>query len=372
MKSIPRLMVDSSDRNSDLRYACAFQTTSDAVVFLKHRQQVWLVVPLMEREHAAAAMRSSGGRVLAPADLGLCALDRRRVSAWAYGLLRSTGIKEVAVAADFPVATADMLRRRRIRVHVVCGPLFPEREIKHRRELLCCMASQRAAVAALRVAAALIRDTAIDTRGRLLHDGTVLTSESVRARIEQVLFAHHCTGADTIVSCGADSALPHHRGSGPLWAGRPIVIDIFPQHRQHGYHGDLTRTLVRGPIPARLRRMMDAVGSARQAALAQIRAGVSAAKVHHAAVQTFSRLGMTTDLHADPPSGFIHSTGHGVGLDVHEAPTLGSGRNRLRTGQVITVEPGWYEPGFGGVRIEDTVTVTRDGYQLLARCAVRL
>ncbi len=372
MKTLPRLIVDSADRSSDLRYACPFGTTGDAVVFLQHGKRRCVVVPVMEREHAAAMMRPLGGEVLTPADLGLSPSDRRRVSVWAYELLRSTGIREVAVGGSFPLVVADALRRRRIRIHVVPGSLYPEREIKSRRELGCCRESQRAAVAAVREAAAMIRDTTLDARGRLLYGGLVLTSEQVRVRIEQVLFDHHCTGPDTIVSCGPDSALPHHRGAGPLWAGRPIVIDIFPRHRRHGYHGDLTRTLVRGPAPARLRRMLEAVHSAQRAAMDRIRAGISAAAVHRAAGSVFGNLGMKTDLTAEPPRGFIHATGHGLGLDVHEAPTLGSGKHRLRAGQVVTVEPGWYEPGFGGVRIEDTVVVTGKGCRRLARCAARL
>lgn len=368
MKSMPRLIVGRSDRNMDLRYACAFRTPSDDVVFLKHREKDWLVAPLMEREHAAAALQPSGGRVYTPADLGLRPMDRRRLSAWAYGLVRILGIKQVAVAPDFPLAIAEALRRRRIRVHGVGGALFPEREFKNAREIQACTTSQRAAVAALRNAVALIRGATIDAHGGLLHNGKRLTSETVRERIDTILFRHQCTATDTIVSCGADSALPHHRGNGPLRAGQPIVIDIFPQHRRHGYHGDLTRTLVRGPMPARLAAIMTAVRTAQRAALAKVRAGVAASTVHQAAVGTFARMGMTTDIRTAPPSGFIHSTGHGIGLDVHEAPTLGAGNNRLRAGQVVTVEPGWYEPGFGGVRIEDTVTVTRDGYKFLARC----
>lgn len=366
-----RLIVDTSARSSDLRYACPFQAPGDAVVFLKGTRQCWLVVPMMERQRAQAALHPVGGIVWTPAELALDPLDRRRVSAWALGLLQKLKIREVAVARDFPIAVADTLRRHRVHVEVVPERLFPERAVKNAAELACCRASQRAATAAMRAAATVIHQATVDSRGRLWHARKRLTSERVRCHIDAVLHAHDCTGTDTIVACGPDSALPHHRGAGVLWAGCPIIVDVFPSHRRHGYHGDLTRTLVWGPVPARLRRMLTAVRAAQQAALRAVRAGVSAASVHTAAEKTFAQMGMRVDAEDDPARGFIHSTGHGLGLDVHEAPWIGRNKDRLRAGQVITIEPGWYEPGFGGVRIEDAVVVTSCGYELLARCAIR-
>lgn len=368
MLGMPRLIVDSTDRNSDLRYACAFKTTGDPVVFMLLKGSPWLVVPVMEREPARAVMEPLGGRVLAPADLALSPADRRSVGAWACALLRLAGVREVVVGGNFPVDVADKLRGRRIKVHIAAGPLFAERSVKQDRELAYCRKSQRAATAAMRAAAGLIREASIDESGRLRLGQRVLTSEMVKTRIEETLFGLGCSGEGTIVACGADSALPHHRGRGTLRAGLPIVIDIFPCHRHSGYYGDLTRTIVRGQSGPRLKEMLQAVREAHRAALAMVRAGVAASSVHHAAEKVFARRGMVTDLSLDPPRGFIHSTGHGVGLDVHEAPWLGRSRERLRAGQVVTVEPGWYEPGFGGVRIEDTVVVTRDGFCPLARC----
>ncbi len=364
-----KLLVDSSDRNADLRYACPFQTTGDAVVCLIRAGKRWLVVPAMERARAEQETAAVGGTtVLTPAALNLEPADRRRVSAWVLALLRRTKIAQVTVGRDFPLAVADALRAQNIGVHPVADRLFPAREIKRADELQACRESQRAAVAAMRAAIQLLRMATPDTRGRLWHAGRLLTSERVRYAMECVMLARRCHGADTIVACGAHSALPHHRGKGPLWAGRPIIIDVFPGHLRHGYHGDLTRTLVKGPVPVRLQRMLSAVRMAHREALSCVRAGVSAGTVHGAAQAVFERLGMQTDLQRQ--SGFIHATGHGVGLDIHEPPWVGGSRQRLRVGQVITVEPGWYEPGFGGVRIEDTVAVTATGYTMLARCAV--
>jgi Xaa-Pro aminopeptidase len=150
-------------------------------------------------------------------------------------------------------------------------------------------------------------------------------------------------------------------------------MDIFPQHLEHGYWGDLTRTVVRGKAPARLRRMYQAVRAAQAAALAAIRPGVKCATVHERAAAEMKRRGFATVMEGAEASGFIHGTGHGVGLSIHEEPALADGVDgRLRAGHVVTVEPGLYYPGFGGVRIEDTVVVTPGGWRYLAPCEKRL
>jgi Xaa-Pro aminopeptidase len=176
----------------------------------------------------------------------------------------------------------------------------------------------------------------------------------------------------TIVAGGPQSADPHERGHGPLRAGQPIVIDIFPQHMETGYWGDITRTVVRGRAPAALRAMYRAVREAQEDALRAVRPGVSGATVHRGVVATFARRGFATGVVDGKQVGFFHGTGHGVGLQVHEAPSLALAHRRLPRGAVVTVEPGLYYPEIGGVRIEDTVVVTADGCEVLAACSKRL
>ncbi|MBU4394549.1 MAG: M24 family metallopeptidase, partial [Proteobacteria bacterium] len=209
----------------------------------------------------------------------------------------------------------------------------------------------------------------VDKKNRLRVRGRLLTSERVRRAIYRVLVDHNCTGEGTIVACDGQAATPHGIGHGPLRAHQSIVIDIFPRHLEHGYWGDLTRTVVKGtPSPA-LKKMYAAVKAAQAAALAKIRAGVSGRRVHLAAVAALARHGFKTGLLEGKAQGFIHSTGHGIGLEVHEAPSLSLRPGRLRAGHVVTVEPGLYYFQHGGVRIEDTVLVTRGGCRKLAACA---
>jgi Xaa-Pro aminopeptidase len=200
----------------------------------------------------------------------------------------------------------------------------------------------------------------------LHHEGEPLTSERVKEEIEVTLLRHGCALDETIVACGTDAADPHERGSGPLAAGEPIIVDIFPRSKQTRYHADMTRTFCRGDPTETVREWYDLTAEAKQAALRTVEPGATGEAVHAAACDVYEAAGLPT-LRADPTAetGFIHSTGHGVGLEVHELPHVAENAGELRPGQVITIEPGLYDPEVGGIRIEDIVVVTADGYENL-------
>jgi Xaa-Pro aminopeptidase len=207
----------------------------------------------------------------------------------------------------------------------------------------------------------------------LRHDGEVLTSERVKVEIESTLLDRGCGLDETIVACGADAADPHNRGSGPLRPDEPIIVDIFPQDKSTKYHADMTRTFVRGDPDGTLAEWFDLTDRAREAALDAVEPGATGAAVHDAVCDIYEDAGLPT-LRSDPTTetGFIHSTGHGVGLDVHELPRVSPDGDELRPGHVITIEPGLYDPSVGGVRIEDLVVVTEDGYENLTDYPVEL
>ena len=173
------------------------------------------------------------------------------------------------------------------------------------------------------------------------------------------------TASRTIIACGIQCAAPHNIGSGPVKAGEPVVADIFPRSDASGYWGDMTRTFLKGKAPKSLMRAYNAVKKASETAMSMIRAGVIAADVHTAASETMAELGFRTGRGRDGmPCGFIHGLGHGVGLEIHEGPRVSPlNRKPLRSGNVISVEPGLYYPEWGGIRLEDLVVVTKDGYR---------
>lgn len=357
------LIVATAEETSNLRYACGF-TAPDAVVFLKHRATCHLVVPPLELGRA----QQLGGRtrVWTPDDLDITAHERRTLSGWALGLLRQLKLDSVQVSRTFPVQIARTLESKGIRIDVCDTPLFPKRVIKSEDEINNIREAQRAAVAAMRKAQQCIQQAHADQYGKLIWKNKTLTSERVRFEIDVTLLRRNCMAAETIVAGGRQGADPHERGSGPLYAGQPIVIDIFPQHREHGYWGDITRTVTNGDPHPDVLRMYRAVKKAQLEALGMVRPGARADRIHEHVDQVLKGAGFETSVKNGVAEGFFHSTGHGVGLDIHEAPRISSLRQTLKKGHVITIEPGLYYPSLGGIRIEDTVAVTADGCEMLA------
>ena len=181
--------------------------------------------------------------------------------------------------------------------------------------------------------------------------------------VDASLLEDNCSCEGTITAWGPDSAQPHNRGQGPIRAGQPIVVDIFPRHNEYRYHADMTRTFSKGAPDPEVARMYEVTNAALDLALGLIRPGTTGRAVFEAVCRRYEDHGYATYLRNNsfPEAGFIHSLGHGVGLSVHENPRLGRPENVLREGEIITVEPGLYVPGLGGVRIEDMVVVTADG-----------
>jgi Xaa-Pro aminopeptidase len=372
------LLVGKASDCPDLEYATGFRAV-DPVVFVQSGESQYLVVPELEvgrarRESDSSAFREHHStvnwrvEVLSPKMLGITEQKRGRLSEWALRLLKRLETVAVNVPPWFPHGVAERLERRGVRVSVSKEDLFPDRGVKTLYEIANITQSQQAAVIAMRTAIALIADSEIDQNDYLRNGSKFVTSEDVRRVIEEVLVEHDCFCGETIVAGGTQSADPHERGSGPLRAHEPIVMDIFPRHLEHGYWGDLTRTVIKGRPSATLRKMYAAVKAAQSAALTCLKPYVRCATVHRRATQEVKRRGFRTGTESGRPFGFIHGTGHGVGLAIHEAPSLGLADGRLKAGNVVTVEPGLYYPDVGGIRIEDTVVVTPEGWRYLVPC----
>lgn len=373
MSSLPILLVGIPEQDADLEYAGGFRAP-DPVVLLCKRNEKFLVVSELEhgRAERVVAARSGGGtEVLTPGKLGLKGSRRSRLTNWASALLKRECLIRVRIPPSFPHGIAKTLEKRGFRLCVARETLFPERRIKTREEQKHIRASQQAAVIAMRAAVAQIGAATIERSGQLSMRGRPLTSEQVRETITKTLLTHDCFCKETIVAGGRQAADPHEIGSGPLRAHEAIVLDIFPRHLRHGYWGDLSRTVVRGKASPRLKRMYHAVKAAHAAALTRVKAGVKCKTVHNAAEEVFKKRRYTTEVRDGRETGFIHSTGHGVGLAIHEEPSVGPGDDRLRSGNIVTIEPGLYYPDIGGIRIEDTIVVTPDGWRYLVPCEKR-
>lgn len=287
--------------------------------------------------------------------------------------LADRGVESVAVPARFPVGTADGLREAGVTVQPDNSSVLVRiRATKTDEEIEHVRVAQRANEASMHaaedlLAAATIRD------GLLHYDGEPLTSERVKEEIEVTLLRHGAALDETIVACGAAGADPHNRGSGPLAANEAIIIDIFPRDKTSKYHADMTRTFVRGEPSEEIRERYELTHEAFDAAFDALEPGATGEEVHDAVCDVYEEAGYDT-LRNNPnaETGFIHSTGHGVGLDVHEDPRLSPSGGELEPGHVVTIEPGLYDPEVGGVRIEDIAVVTEDGYENFTDYPIRL
>jgi Xaa-Pro aminopeptidase len=278
----------------------------------------------------------------------------------------------VVVPAHFGVAYADELRARGVTI-TPDGKLFDGlRRAKSEEEISNIEKTQRAVEAAYAHCVRILEEAEIGEDDVLDWRSETLTSELLRAEIDVELLRRGCAANGTIVAGGPQAADPHERGHGPLKAGESIIVDIFPVDLSTRYYSDMTRTFVKGEPNEGLQEMYDAVLESQEAALSMIRAGVNGRDVHRKVAEVLHEAGYKTNVHDQEEGkplteGFFHGTGHGVGLEIHEAPRVSLADEELIPGDVISVEPGVYDPKVGGVRIEDLVVVTEEGCRNLTK-----
>ncbi|RQG88911.1 aminopeptidase P family protein [Natrarchaeobius halalkaliphilus] len=369
-------LIDDDSTDSDQRYVSGFTAPDAYQTLVTPDGGVHLLVSGLEYGRATAESNADSVTRRASYDYQGLAVEHGPHEGKIRMLetfLDDHDVASVSVPRSFPTGTADGLRDRDVSVTVEPESIVEGiRATKTDWEIDQIEATQRANEAAMATAEALIASADVED-GVLVHDGEVLTSERVTEEIEITLLRNGCQLDETIVACGADGADPHDRGSGPLEANELIVIDIFPRDKETGYFGDMTRTFARGDPGEEARRRYEVTERAYEAALEAVEPGVTGAEVHDVACDVIEEAGYET-LRSDPSTdtGFIHGTGHGVGLDIHEQPTVSPGGGELEPGHVLTIEPGIYDPAVGGVRIEDLVVVTEGGSENLTEYPVAL
>ena len=283
--------------------------------------------------------------------------------------VRALEITDAVVPRSFPALVADHLRENGVTVEPNHKEFADRRRVKNETELAGIRKCQKAAESAMGAARDLIF-RAEPSNGDVKVDGELLTSERLRAEIRRVFSEHGVTGDDFIVSHGAQTAIGHELGHGPIAPNEPIVIDLWPRDPDSACFADMTRTFVVGEPPDELVEYHKLVKEALDRSMAATKAGVAGSEVFTLVCELFEEHGQKTTLSKPPgevlEEGFFHGLGHGVGLQVHEAPALGrGGTGNLVAGDVVTLEPGLYRPGFGGCRLEDLVLVTEDGAENL-------
>jgi Xaa-Pro aminopeptidase len=367
------LLVIGAPQHDAVAYHLSGFLAPDPVICLRMAGKKYLAVSALE--YGRAEKEAPVDELISFDELDITRLARelksgaRAFAAATANLLRKLGVEDspITVPPQFGVAYADELRARGFKIEPEGKHFADLRRVKTREEISHIEEAQRALEEACAHAVRILEEAEISGDGTLRWREETLTSEILGAEIDVELLRRGCAADEgTITAGGPQAADPHERGSGPLRADETIILDIFPRNQKSRYYADMTRTFVKGGPAAELERMYEAVLEAQETALSMIRAGVNGRDVHDKVSDILHEKGYKTGKHDQKPGeplteGFFHGTGHGVGLEVHEAPRVSTVDEELRAGDVVTVEPGLYEPGVGGVRIEDLVVVTEDG-----------
>jgi Xaa-Pro aminopeptidase len=284
-------------------------------------------------------------------------------------MARQIGVRDAIVDFEFAIGVAERLRADGIVLNVDDEAVKMRRRVKSDAELAGIRRAQEAAHAGMAAAAELLR-RAEPVDGALHVDGRPLLAENVRAALRAACAEREAPTPPDVIVSSVWQGTGHEPGSGPLPAALPIQIDLWPQDEASSCWADMTRTfVVGGEPPAEVLRQERLVREAIEAARAAIRPGITGRELHALTCDVFEREGYRTQRTGpgdDPSEGFQFSLGHGVGLSVHEDPSLGqTGRNPLVAGDVLAIEPGLWDRNVGGVRFEDLVLVTEAGGQTL-------
>jgi Xaa-Pro aminopeptidase len=371
------LMFGDTERSAALRHEIPIAIT-DPLLFAEVDGRRFVLTSALERDRVKEVLPDAelldyfefGYKELVEG--GMSYVDAEREAA--VRAVRQIGIDEATVPGDLPLALGDRLRNDGIAVTVDDPAVELRRRAKAPAELDGIRAALRAAEAGMTAACGLLA-RAQPAGGEIELDGEPLLAEDVRTALRAACAEHGAPCPPDVIVASAWQGYGHEPGSGPLPAGLPIQVDIWPRHEASACWADMARTFMVGePAPEHADLIAEharLVRSALTQAQAAVRPGITGRELYDAACDSFESAGHSTLRTAqseDEVDGFQFSLGHGVGLEVHEAPHLGlAGHDPLVVGDVLAIEPGLWDKRVGGVTFEDLVVVTETGHELLTR-----
>ena len=369
-----RFLYAASDTSADALYLSGVFVPDPFLAIITHKKSYAVVSQL---EYSRVAKESKFDEVMLLETIRKKAAENLQISIGDVGagelmvyFAQRFVAEKIEVPSDFPAVYYAILVEAGYRIGIVEGAFFPKRLKKTDNEARMIRQGNAASAAGIRAAEAVLRAATIHG-DRIIYEGSALTSERLRSIIDQACLKKGAIASHTIAAGGQQACDPHETGRGLLRANELIIIDVFPRVQKTGYHGDMTRTFLKGRATPAQRALVKAVLASQRAAMETVRAGIKGGAVHAAAESVFDKQGFVSERRNKNFVGFVHSTGHGLGLEVHEAPRVSKGAPKLKAGHVITIEPGLYYPEIGACRIEDVVRVTKDGYEKLSNLHYR-
>lgn len=360
--SSARLMVAASGHDADMLYATRFYA-DDPFVWWEARGKTHIALSPLEIDRARPV--ACVDEIHPTGEFFPKGAKSQTLTSMIGGIAKKYRTRSFLVPEQFPAGLLEKLRAGGLKIAVSDKPFFPQRVVKTREEVRLLEIALRVAETGLRRGIDVLRQSHADRRGFLQWHKAPLTSERLRAEMDSAVLHAGGSPANTIVAGGEQGCDPHERGHGPLRANEAIVLDIFPRHARNHYYGDLTRTVVRGRASDALKKQYSTVQEGKNWVMKKMRAGADGAALQKELIQRFTDAGYPTEQRKGRWVGMFHGVGHGLGLDLHESPRFSAGK--LFAGLSITVEPGLYYPGVGGVRIEDVVIVGKTGVKNLTR-----
>jgi Xaa-Pro aminopeptidase len=359
MTKISRLHVAASENDSDMYYATRFLAPDPFVFFEAEGKKVLMTSDL---EYGRALEQAKVDQVVSYSEFDKQLEPAKRTMAnYILAGLERFNIHTVQVPQQFSLGLAEKLKLGNLQITLAEKNFFEERLSKSAKEIEYLQQSVQAAESSMRVAIDMIASSKINAANLLEYQGQLLTSEMVKKAIAMHLLEKNYMAAHTIVAGGIQGVDPHNSGSGPLPAHQSIVLDIFPRSLDSLYWGDLSRTVCKGKASDTLKKMYRAVQDAQDMGFQLLKPGVDGKWVHEQVCGVLEKAGFPNKTINGKKEGFIHGTGHGLGLDIHESPSVSIRTSMMMEGAVVTVEPGLYFSEWGAVRLEDVAHVTQGG-----------
>jgi Xaa-Pro aminopeptidase len=370
------LLFGDTERNAALRHELPLAII-DPLMFVELDGRCHILTSRIERDRIARVRPDA--ELLEFFDFGFrelreAGMERgEAMRETAVRAVQQIGLGAAVVPSDLPFALGERLRAAGVELKVDDAAVDGRRRAKSPAELEGVRLAQQAAMAGMGAARELVRRSRPDADGHARLDGEPLLAEDVRAAIRAACADAGAPCPPDVMVSSAWAGFGHDPGYGPLPAGLPIVVDLWPRHEESACWGDMTRTFVVGePRPEvadELAEMERLVAAAFADTIASLRPGIAGRELYAKVCDRFEAAGWPTQRTAESGGGndgFQFALGHGVGLEIHEAPYLGlAGAEQLVAGDVIAVEPGLHRDGLGMVRFEDLLLITESGAENL-------